>query len=52
MTKTIFGIYNETQTFNTLEEAENYLMDNYPERCTCKDTAIDFFENMIWEEKA
>lgn len=52
MSKTIYGINGEDIIFKTLEEAENYLMDNYPEHCSCKDASIDFFENMIWEDAA
>jgi hypothetical protein len=49
---TIYGIHGEDKVFNTLEDAENYLIEHYPEFCGGKDATYDFCENMIWEEVA
>jgi hypothetical protein len=50
--RTVFGIHdNESVRFLSLEGAENYLMENYPEHIVNKDQAIEFMENMIWEDK-
>lgn len=49
---TIYGIHGENITFKTLGDAEHYLIVNYPEYCTSKDAAIDFSNNMIWEDVA
>ncbi len=49
--KTIYGIHgNDNITFLTLEAAEDYLIENYPEYCCGKDATYDFCENMIWED--
>jgi hypothetical protein len=48
---TVYGIHcNDSILFLTLEAAEDYLIDNYPEHCSCKDAAYDFCEQMIWED--
>jgi len=49
--RTIYGIHgNDNITFLTLEAAEEWLMNEYPEFCWTKDIAYDFCEQMIWEE--
>ena len=48
---TFYGIYKiDTVMFLTLEAAEDYLIDLYPEFCCSKDATYDFCENMIWED--
>ena len=41
---------NEDINFRTLEDAEHYLMENYQEYYSGKDSLRDFSENMIWED--
>ena len=41
---------NNDVMFLTLEAAEDYLINEYPEYFSCKDAGYDFCENMIWEE--
>ncbi len=49
--RTVYTIYgNNDISFLTLDAAEEYLMENYPEHCGHKDAFCDFAENMIEEE--
>jgi hypothetical protein len=51
MNNTVYGIHNNNEVmFLTLEAAEDYLINEYPEYCFCKNATYDFCENMIWEE--
>jgi hypothetical protein len=51
MKRTIYGVHdNDNITFLTLEAAEDWVIENYPEYCMCKDWSIDFLERMIWED--
>ena len=51
MNQTVYGIHNNNCViFLSLEAAEDYLIDQYPEYCSGKDATYDFCENMIWEE--
>jgi hypothetical protein len=48
---TIFGIHGNNEiNFFSLESAEDYLMESYPEHCGRKEQVMDFTENMIWED--
>lgn len=47
----VYTIYKDTPVFLTLDEAESYLVENYPEYCGTKDGTIDFCENMIGEDE-
>ena len=52
-TKAIYGIHKiDNKTFETLEDAESYLINLYPEYCTSKDATYDLCENLIWEDVA
>jgi hypothetical protein len=42
---------NETISFLTLDAAEDYLMENYEEYYSGKDSFQDFSENMIFKGK-
>ncbi len=52
MKKTIYGIYEQDIVFTSLEDAEYYLINQFPEHCGNKDAALDFCEQMIWEDVA
>lgn len=49
--ETVFGINGTNVILYSLEEAEKYLIENYPEYCGYKDATIDFAERMIWEDR-
>jgi hypothetical protein len=51
--QTIYGIqtHGTNIIFLSLEEAEEYLIENYPEYCSGKDATYTFCENMIWEDE-
>lgn len=49
--KTVFGIHTNNEVmFLSLDAAESYLIENHPEYCVCKDSTIEYFESMIWED--
>ena len=50
--RTVYGLHCDSSVlFMSLEEAEDYLVKNYEEYCSHKDSAMDFCEQMIWEDK-
>ncbi len=52
MNRVAYGVHrNDHVMFLTLDAAEAYLIDQYPEYCGSKDSTYDFCENMIWENK-
>lgn len=49
--KTVFGVHNHNNIiFLSLEAAEDYVIEKYPEFCCGKDATYDFCERMIWED--
>lgn len=44
-----YGVHNRSEIFNSLEEAEDYVLKEYPEYCMSKDAAYDLCENIIYE---
>ena len=49
MNRTIYGI-DERVAFFTLEAAQDYLFEQYPEYCCGKEAMMDLEERMIWED--
>jgi len=50
--RTAFGIHNnEGIRFLSLDGAEHYLLEHCPEHIASKESAIEYVENMIWEDK-
>jgi len=44
--------YVDDLKFETEEEANNYVIENYPEYCTCKDSWEVACENMVtWDDE-
>jgi predicted methyltransferase len=52
MIETIYGIHvDDSVVFFTLDAAEEYAIQNYPEYCGHKDAAFYFCEDNIWEDR-
>lgn len=52
MNRTIYGVRNHDDIFFlSLQGAESFVLENYPEYCMSKESAYDFMENMIYEDR-